>query len=411
MSAPDTSFAMSDGLKRALDHLMFRRGDAGALPSTLPEVGVGEMRTLDMLSGCVLGEAAQLGAPTSLAHMDPPTPWITWAMALWNASLNQNMLHQMTSPFATQAETLVLSWLAPYFGMQGGHFCAGSTIANLTGIWAARDAAGVKTVVTSQAAHLSVEKACRILGLELVKVPFDRYGRLDCARLPNLDNACLVLTAGTTATGAIDPLELASSAKWTHIDAAWAGPLRLSATHAARLDGIQMADSLAVSAHKWLFQPKDSALVMFRDLVAANSAVSFGGGYLARPNVGVQGSRSAAAIPLLAMLLAWGRKGLAQRLDHLMGIADVLADAIETSDHLELWNRPQTAINVFRPLDFATAALVQSAPVGMLSTCVLNGEIWARSVAANPMVNVDSVVESILAAGRKGAEPTGADGV
>jgi hypothetical protein len=54
--------------------------------------------------------------------------------------------------------------------MQGGHFCAGSTIANLTGIWASRDAADVKTVVTSQAAHLSVEKACRLLHLEFVKV-------------------------------------------------------------------------------------------------------------------------------------------------------------------------------------------------------------------------------------------------
>jgi hypothetical protein len=48
-------------------------------------------------------EATKLSAsPTSLAHMDPPTPWITWAMALWNASLNQNLLHEMTSPFATQ---------------------------------------------------------------------------------------------------------------------------------------------------------------------------------------------------------------------------------------------------------------------------------------------------------------------
>jgi glutamate/tyrosine decarboxylase-like PLP-dependent enzyme len=211
-------------------------------------------------------------------------------MALWNASLNQNMLHEMTSPFTTQAEALVLNWLAPYFGMQGGHFCAGSTIANLTGIWAARDAAGEKTVVTSQAAHLSVEKACRLLRLELVKVPTDRQGRLDCEQLPNLDGACLVLTAVTTATGAVDPLGLAGAAKWTHIDAAWAGPLRLNQTHARRLDGVEAADLVAVSAHKWLFQPKDSALVLFRNLDMANAAVSFGGGYLAKPNIGVQGS-------------------------------------------------------------------------------------------------------------------------
>jgi len=284
--------------------------------------------------------------------------------------------------------------------MQGGHFCSGSTIANLTGIWAARDAAGVKRVVTSEAAHLSVDKACRLLGLELVKVPVDSLGRLDRERLPDLGDTCLVLTAGTTATGSIDSLDLIGAARWTHVDAAWAGPLRLSPAYAAKLDGIEAADSVAVSAHKWLFQPKDSALVMFREIEAANAAISFGGGYLAKLNVGVQGSRSAAAIPLLATLLAWGREGLAQRLDHLMEVAESLADAIEASERLELWGRPQTAINVFRPVDRRTDAFVEALPAGMLSKCVLDGETWARSVAANPSVDIDCVIESVLAASR-----------
>lgn len=404
MRNSDASFTMSDGLNKALELLVSRAGHAADLPPALPETGLGEMRTLDMLSGHVLGRAARLGSPTSLAHMDPPTPWITWAMALWNASLNQNMLHDMTSPFATQAESLVLSWLAPSFGMQGGHFCAGSTIANLTGIWAARDAAGAKTVVASQAAHLSVEKACRLLGLRLLRIPVDRRGRIDREQIPDLGDACLVLTAGTTATGAIDPLDLVGMAKWTHVDAAWAGPLRLSPSYGGRLDGIELADSVAVSAHKWLFQPKDSALVMFRNLDMANAAVSSGAGYLARPNIGVQGSRSAAAIPLLATLLAWGRQGVAQRIDRLMAIAETLADAIESSGRLELWNRPQTAINVFRPKGSTTAAVfIRKAPAGMLSTCVLNGETWARSVAANPLVDIELVVASILAASREHA--------
>ncbi len=398
MHTPDPSFSVNDGLLKAVELLASRGLDAADLPLALPEAGVGDVGALEMLSGHVLGEAAQLGSPTALAHMDPPTPWITWAMALWNASLNQNLLHEMTSPFATQAEARVLGWLAPCFGMEGGHFCAGSTIANLTAIWAARDAAGVKKVVTSQAAHLSVEKACRLLGLECVKVALDERGRLDREQLPNLDEACLVLTAGTTATGAIDPLELAGEAKWTHVDAAWAGPLRLSRTHSVRLDGIEAADSVAVSAHKWLFQPKDSALVMFRDLERANAAVSFGGGYLARPNVGVQGSRSAAAIPLLATLLAWGREGVAQRLDRLMQMADTLADAIEHCDRLALWGRPQTAINVFRPVHSSTPEFVQALPPGMVSTCVLDGQTWVRSVAANPSVDMDLVVERLLAA-------------
>jgi L-2,4-diaminobutyrate decarboxylase len=406
MHAPDASFSTHNGLNTALELLASPRRDAADLPVMLPETGLGEIRALELLSGHVLDRAAQLGSPTSLGYMDPPTPWITWAMALWNASLNQNMLHEATSPFASQAEALVVAWLAPYFGMKGGHFCAGSTIANLTAIWAARDAAGVTTVVTSQAAHMSVEKACRLLRLDLVKVPVDRRGCLDREQLPNLENACLVLTAGTTATGAIDPLDLVGAAKWTHVDAAWAGPLRLTPTHAGRLDGIEAADSVAVSAHKWLFQPKDSAVVMFRNLDAANAAISSDAGYLARSNIGVQGSRSAAAIPLLATLLAWGREGVAQRLDRLMQMADSLADAIETCNRLELWGRPQTAINVFRPLGSSTAAFVQALPPGMLSTCVLDGQTWARSVAANPSVDMELVVESILAAGRVGSPNT-----
>jgi glutamate/tyrosine decarboxylase-like PLP-dependent enzyme len=335
--------------------------------------------------------------------MDPPTPWITWATALWNASLNQNMLHETTSPFATQAEGLVFKWLEPYFGMEGGHFCAGSTIGNLTGIWVARDVAAVSKVIASQAAHLSIEKACRLLRLELVKVPTERFGRMDIEQLPNLDDACLVLTAGTTATGAVDPLNLAGLAKWTHVDAAWAGPLRLSRMHSARLNGIEKADSLAVSAHKWFFQPKDSAMVMFRNLDAANAAISFGSGYLARPNVGLQGSRSAAAISLLATLLAWGREGMAERLDQLMKVAEDLADMIEKCGHLELWGRPQTAINVFRPVGSSTADFVRILPPGMLSTCVLDGQTWARSVAANSSVDADQVAASILAACGGGA--------
>lgn len=402
MRPPDPSFHTQNGLSLALELLSSHRHDSVDLPHALPESGLGDIRALEVLAGHVLDGAAQLGAATALAHMDPPTPWITWATALWNARLNQNMLHEMTSPFAIRAEELVLGWLSPYFGMQGGHFCAGSTIANLTGIWAARDAAGVKRVVTSDAAHLSIEKACRMLRLELVKIPVDHQGRLDCAQLPNLDDACLVLTAGTTATGSIDPLNLAGTAKWTHVDAAWGGPLRLSRTHAGRLNGIETADSVAVSAHKWFFQPKDSALVMFRNLDRANEAISFGGGYLSSPNVGVQGSRSAAAIPLLATLLAWGRAGMAQRLDLLIQMADSLSDAIENSDRLVLWGRPQTAITVFRPVDSSVDSFIQRLPSGMLSTCMLKGQIWARSVAANPLADKDLVVEKILAASVEG---------
>jgi len=163
------------------------------------------------------------------------------------------------------------------------------------------------------------------LGLEFHEVATDANGRLDASKLPqDMSNTALVLTAGTTSTGGIDSLELIGRASWSHVDAAWAGPLRLSQKHAVRLQGIEMADSVSVSAHKWFFQPKEFGLIFFRNSQEANDAVSFNGAYLSVPNVGILGSHGATAIPLLAMLLAWGRLGIADRVERSMQAADYL---------------------------------------------------------------------------------------
>jgi glutamate/tyrosine decarboxylase-like PLP-dependent enzyme len=287
--------------------------------------------------------------------------------------------------------------------MQGGHFCSGSSLANLTGLWAARDAKGIDRIIASESAHLSIAKAARILGLPLEVVPVDDHQRLDVSALGDLSNACLVLTAGTTATGSIDPLHLAGSAKWTHIDAAWAGPLCLSSKYAHVLNGIAAADSVAVSAHKWLFQPKESAFVLFKDVELANTAISFGGSYLANPNVGVQGSRGAAAIPLLATILAWGRVGIVERIEHTLSLADKLATMLESDNNMTLWAKPETAITVFRPKSLSVEELMSRIPEGMLSLCTIQNERWVRSVAANPMANVESIYKTVVEASRTNA--------
>ena len=168
----EKSFSSNSNLEYAiklLNKVTFSKKD---LPNFCPDNGIGEINTLDLLAPFVLGKASYLDRSNALAHMDPPTPWITWAMTLWNARLNQNLLHPATSPFATEAERLVIEWLKPFFGMDGGHMCSGSTIANLTAIWAARDSKDITEVVTSQLAHLSVEKSAKILGLKFRKVPF-----------------------------------------------------------------------------------------------------------------------------------------------------------------------------------------------------------------------------------------------
>lgn len=396
----DGEFRVDDeGLWRGVDLLSQAHAVADgplALPETFPEAGLGSRATLEKLAPLILGGASRLGDPQAMAHMDPPTPWITWAMAMWNASLNQNLLHPATAPVARDIEERVVAWLAPSFGMAGGHMVPGSTISNLTAIWAARECAGVKQVVAGESAHISVAKAAHILGLPFRSLPSSRSGAVIAESVPErLDDAILVLTAGTTGTGAIDDLTLSGRAAWTHVDAAWAGPLRLSAVHAEKLDGLEAADSVAVSAHKWLFQPKDSALVLFRDVERVHAALSFGGGYLVAPNVGVLGSRGAAAVPLLATLLAFGRAGLASRIDDLMERAGRLAHAIGRDERLEKLGPPETGVVVWRPRSGLTDVLHAALPSGSTSLTMIAGERWLRNVAANPNLDVERLIDAI----------------
>ncbi len=366
------------------------------LPVALPEQGMGSSSVMDFLAPSILGCAARLGAASSFAHMDPPTPWITWAMSLWNASLNQNLLHPATAPVARHIEQRVVGWLAPFFGMTGGHMTPGSTLANLTALWSARECAGINEVVASENAHLSIGKAAHILGLRFRALPCDPSGALIAESLPDdLTRTALVLTAGATSTGAIDSLDLVGRAAWTHVDAAWAGPLRLS-KHAQRLAGIELADSVAVSAHKWLFQPKESALVLFRDTDQAHAAISFGGAYLAVPNVGVLGSHGATALPLLATLLAWGRQGISARIEHCMDLAEQLAAFIKGDHRLALYTEPQTGIVVWRPNDIETFdKLLKQLPVGAASTTTIARQRWFRNVAANPNANINLLITEV----------------
>ena len=142
-------------------------------------------------------------------------------------------------------------------------------------------------------------------------------------------------------------------------------------------------------------QPKDSALVMFREPEVANPAISYGGGYLAAPNVGVQGSRGAAAIGLLATLVASGRIGVVARIDWVMDIANQLAEKLRGEEGIHLWAMPKTGVTVFRPINCTTEEFISRLPVGMLSTCIVDGKSWLRSVAANPLADIDSIFSTI----------------
>lgn len=362
----------------------------------LPQTGLGPGAALDLTAALSLERAQGFHSAGWFAHMDPPTPWVTWAAQAWTAAMNQNLLHPDTGQVGREVEAHVVAALAPHFGMEGGHMVPGSTLANLTALWAARELAGITSVVTSDLAHLSVAKAAHILGLACRKVPSDRAGHIDRAALGDLSKSCLVLTAGTTSIGSVDPMSSLPEAAWVHVDAAWAGPLRLSAKHSSILAGLEKAQSVAVSAHKWLWQPKDSALVLFADAKAPHEALSFGGAYLATPNIGVMGSSAARAIPLAATLMAFGLDGIAQRLEACMTLAERFADHISNDPRFELWGPPETGVIAWRPVKGNVTDLrKQLAARGMfVSQTKLNNEDWLRSVAIHPGIDVDAVYQA-----------------
>ena len=94
MSKPlDKEFLVDvDALRHAVTLMgqHFSSDSRVAIPLRLPEQGLGSLEAMERLAPTVLGGAAHLGSATAFAHKDPPTPWVTWATTLWNASLNQN---------------------------------------------------------------------------------------------------------------------------------------------------------------------------------------------------------------------------------------------------------------------------------------------------------------------------------
>lgn len=160
---------------------------------------------------------------------------------------------------------------------------------------------------------------------------------------------------------------------------------------------METADSVAVSAHKWLFQPKESAMVFFADTRRAHAAITVEGGYLAEPNVGVLGSRGDIAAPLAATLLAYGRSGVAAWIDHAMRLADRLHELIEAHPDLEARTPPQSGVVNWRHRRVPVPDLAAADGV-VVSTTEIDGETWLRSVAANPLADPALVVDRIVRA-------------
>ena len=181
-------------------------------------------------------------------------------------------------------------------------------------------------VVVSDLAHVTVHKALRILGFgerRLVVAPTDAYGRVDPARLPELDDrTILCLQAGEVNTGEFDPFApLIDAARkagaWVHVDGAFGLWARASATRRHLTAGVEGADSWTTDGHKWLNTPYDGAVAVCRDARALSEALNADAAYstaepLAQKNLTLEFSRRPRGLPIWAALRALGRGGVSE---------------------------------------------------------------------------------------------------
>lgn len=380
------------------------------LPLTIPEHGIGPEAAMALLAPVELLGPGDLSDPLAASRMASPTPWITWTAAQWAAARSENLLDQDTLPQAAIVQDRIMGWLAPIWGMNAGHFLPGGTLATLTALWAARDSAGATRVVTSESSNPSIAKIARLLAMPIVALPSDENEVLDVDALVDfarsdrhsMPRSAVVLNAGTYSTGAVDPLRTAQKAlsrlgvqpAWWHVDAAWAGALMMSRNHAAILDGIKTADSVTVSLHKLLFQPSESAIVMFRDPARANSALEFAGpGQTSQ--IGLLGSRSDRSLSVALSLLAYGRVGLAMCIDQALESLIELSEALRARADVEVFATPATGVLLWKPLNREVwEVAVRLGPVAA-STVYAAGSQWIRQVAANPMLDVEAMLAHI----------------
>jgi aromatic-L-amino-acid decarboxylase len=254
------------------------------------------------------------------------------------AGLNQVGVLWRTSPALQELEELTLDWLAQLLGLPAGlhgHIEDTASTGTMAALAAARHARpGARVVVCSEHTHSSVEKACRLLELELRKAPVDAEFRLDPAAL-DLTGACAVVaTVGTTSTSSVDPVaSIADAAEragvWLHVDAAYAGSAAVCPELRHHFEGWERADSIVVNPHKWLLTPMDCSALWTRRPEELRAAFSLVPEFLRvseevaslseySPALG----RRFRALKLWAVLRCHGRSGLQERIREAVRLAE-----------------------------------------------------------------------------------------
>jgi len=367
--------------------------------------------------------------------------------------LNQNVTAWRSGPAAVTLERIVVGWLAQAIGCAGfrGSLTGGGSSANLMALAMAREAkmpaneAGLcasqqGVIYASEEVHMSIPKSIALLGIgrnNLRLISTDEKFRLICAELEQAvqhDKAegkipiAVVASAGTVNTGTIDSLgEIAAIARrhglWMHIDGAYGALAAIAAP--AKFIGIDLADSLSLDPHKWLYQPLDCGCLLYRDLNAAHAAFAHTGDYArALTNDPIEGfaffeeslelSRRFRALRLWLSLRYHGLQAFRAAIQKDLDFAQRLAAAIGKHPRLELLAPVELSALCFRykgtaslsedELNRRNAAILKRVVERgrvYLSNATLRGKFCLRACIVNHRTtedDVDSVIPEVLSA-------------
>ena len=274
------------------------------------------------------------------------------------ATLNSVGFLWRTAPASTELELLVCDWVAQLLGLPEGwhgHIEDTASTSTLAALIAARHTTGRNAVVCSEHAHSSVDKAARMLGMELRKAPVDGELRMRPDAVDLGDAAVVVATVGTTSFAAVDPVpELAAAARaagaWLHVDAAYAGAAWVCPELRASQAGAELADSLVVNAHKWLQTPMDCSCLWTSRPDDFRDAFSLVPEYLrsseevtSLSEYGPALGRRFRALKLWAVLRCLGRDGLQRSIREHVRLAELF----------ESWVRDEPGWEVVAPRRFS----------------------------------------------------------
>ncbi len=365
------------------------RMDLDAALGGFSESGTAPDEVLSLVEREVLSSIMSVDHPRFYAFVPGPGNFVGAMADALASGFNVFAGHWLAASGPAAVELQTIDLLRQACGLPesgGGLFVSGGSMANLHALGAARavrlggpDEAAV--VYLSDQAHSSVAKGLRVLGFlpsQMESVPVDQDLRMDTNALRSAirndrNNGrrpfCVVASAGTTNTGAVDPLRslaaiAADEGLWLHVDGAYGAAAVLSERGRRLLDGLELADSVALDPHKWLFQPFEIGCVLVRDVRHLRMAFAVhpedNASYLAdvgriaeREMVfyehGVQLTRGFRALKLWMSLRIFGLAAFRTAMDHGIALAEEVERELRSDSRWDIVTPAQLAVITFAP--------------------------------------------------------------